>query len=54
MIIAGLVVLLVILGMFLQMLTMSPEKDREWQIDTDSELPATSVTTESDSTPMAA
>jgi hypothetical protein len=54
MVIAGLVVLLVILGMFLQMLTMSPENDREWQIDTEGELPTTVVTTESDSTPMAA
>lgn len=33
--IAGLVVLLLILGMFLQALTSSPRSDAEWQTDTE-------------------
>ena len=38
MIVAGTVILLLIVGLFLQALTMSPRNDSEWQIDTDSDL----------------
>ena len=41
MLIAGLVVFLLILGMFLQALTSSPRNESEWPIDTAEELPTT-------------
>jgi hypothetical protein len=49
MMIAGLVVLLFILGLFLQALTASPRSEAEWQFDTDAELPTTPSHADEDS-----
>ena len=46
MLIAGLVVLLLIIGMFLQALTTSPRRESEWQSDTDEALPSTAAPVE--------
>jgi hypothetical protein len=54
MLIAGLVVFLFILGLFLQALTSSPQAEPEWQIDTDAEVPATSAHAEEDSSVVTA
>lgn len=51
--IAGLVVLLFILGLFLQALTASPRSDSEWQFDTQEELLTTPTSTEAESTVIA-
>lgn len=54
MMIAGLVLLLFILGLFLQALTSSPRAEAEWQFDTDAELPTTPSHAEEESTAVAA
>ena len=54
MLIAGLAVLLLILGMFLQALTSSPRNETEWQSDTDDVVPATPAPVEDDSHAVAA
>lgn len=54
MLIAGLVVLLMILGMFLQALTSSPRADAECQLDTDAEVPTTPAQIEEDPQVLAA
>ena len=54
MLIVGLIVFLVILGMFLQALTLPPSSDSEWQSDTDDELTTTPVSPENESHPVAA
>ncbi|MBS1874661.1 MAG: hypothetical protein JSU00_15710 [Acidobacteria bacterium] len=47
--IAGLVVFLLILGMFLQALTSSPRPDAEWQMDTEPEPESTPSPVEEES-----
>ncbi len=54
MLIVGLIVFLVILGMFLQALTLPPTTDSEWQIDTDDELTTTSAAKDNETHPVAA
>jgi hypothetical protein len=54
MMIAGLVVFLLILGMFLQALTSSPRSEAEWQSDTDEDIPSTSAPVKSDTHAIAA
>ena len=41
MLIAGLMVFLLIVGMFLQALTSSPRNESEWPTDTDEDRPTT-------------
>ena len=50
MLIAGLVVFLFILGLFLQALTASPSAEPEWQFDTDAELPTAPAHDDEEST----
>jgi hypothetical protein len=54
MIIAGTVIFLLIVGLFLQALTMSPRKASEWQIDTDDDLLTTPHASDNDTTLIAA
>jgi hypothetical protein len=54
MLIAGLVVFLLILGMFLQALTSSPRDEPEWPSDTDEELPTTVAHADEDTHAVAA
>lgn len=55
MLIAGLIVLLFILGLFLQALTSGPKADAEWQSDTDGEFATTPAAhSEEESTVIAA
>ena len=48
MMIAGIVVILFIMGLFFEMLSSSPRREDEWQADTDSELNTTVVAAEPD------
>lgn len=54
MLVAGIVILLLIVGMFLQALTMSPRRDVEWQMDTEDEFPTTPHAAGTNSSPIAA
>jgi len=54
MLIIGLIVFLVILGMFLQALTASPRADAEWPTDTDDDVSTTTSHAESESTVVVA
>jgi hypothetical protein len=54
MLIAGLVVFLFILGLFLQAMTASPSTESEWQLDTDTELPVTPAPADDESTAVIA
>lgn len=54
MLIAGLVVLLLILGMFLQALTSSPRSESECQSDTDDAVPSTPARVKEDTKVVAA
>jgi hypothetical protein len=55
MVIGGVIILLIILGLFLEAVTMSPRSDAEWQKDTEDELSTTSSSHESQThTPLAA
>lgn len=54
MLIVGLIVFLVILGMFMQAMTLPPSSDSEWQNDTDDELTTTSASADTESHPVAA
>jgi hypothetical protein len=49
MLIAGLVLFLLILGLFLQALTSSPRQEPEWPSDTDGEVPTTPSHADEDS-----
>lgn len=55
MVIGGIVILLIILGLFLEAVTMPPKSEAEWQKDTDDEFPTTSPSREKEnSAPLAA
>lgn len=54
MLIAGLIVLLMILGLFLQALTSSPRAESECQIDTEAEVPTTAAQVEEERQVLAA
>lgn len=54
MLIAGLVVFLFIVGLFLQALTSGPKADPEWQSDTDGEFVPAAAHAHEDSTVIAA
>jgi hypothetical protein len=54
MLVGGLIVLLLILGLFLQALTAAPRSQGEWQFDTDDELAPTSAPAETETTVLAA
>jgi hypothetical protein len=55
MVIGGIIILLIILGLFLEAVTMSPRSDAEWQKDTEDEVSTASPTRETqEQTPLAA
>lgn len=56
MVIGGIIILLIILGLFLEAVTMRPRSDAEWQKDTDDEFSTTAASREGEesTTPIAA
>ena len=54
MLVAGVVLVLLILGLFFEMLTMSPKPEPEWNIDTEEEFPTTPSAAANESTPIVA
>ncbi len=51
--IAGVVVILFIVGLFLEMLSSSPKPDPEWQSDTECDLGSTPAATQALTSPTA-